>query len=484
MPWKFKKIELGNWKLEIVSCILHLVSYRSRMNKLATVAIIGRPNTGKSTLFNRLVGRNKAITSNVPGTTRDQIAHTVEAEGYQFLLIDTGGMGGGTEDKDLEDDVHEQSVLALEHADIIIATLDSRTELTRNDYEIIDTLRKRKRQHVPVLFALTKCDDPHSIEQLLPQYYELAEPEHIVAVSAPHKIGIEALQQKIVTELKQLHFEPKQPEEVNHTPRIAIIGRPNVGKSSIINALMSDKKRDAAGLLVSDTAGTTRDSTDTTIRYEGKDYTFVDTAGIKRKKDTPEGIETHAYFRSIRSLEHSDIAVLVLDAKEPVSRQDKRIANLAISEGKGLIVLINKWDTVKTPEEKKKVQEHIRYSLAFCDYANFTPVSAHTKEGLLKIFASIEQVHQNRTRRISTKHLLQFLQDATYDQPVGQLTSCKHIVQADEVPPTFILFVRDPKQVQLAHLRFLENRMREVFDFTGTPIRFITKGKSSKVQKS
>jgi GTPase len=446
------------------------------MSKLATVAIIGRPNTGKSTLFNRLIGYNKAITSEVAGTTRDHIAHTCTFDNYEYVLVDTGGMGGGTSDKELEDDVHMQSILALQNADVILVTLDSRTDLTRNDYEVLSELRKRKKQHVPVIYVLTKCDDPSQIESILPQFYSVVDADEVVAVSAPHKIGIDQLNKKIVTKIAELHFAPKQETQKNTAPRIAIIGRPNVGKSSIINSLMNDKKREASPLLVSDIAGTTRDSTDTSIVYNDNEYIFVDTAGIRRKKDTSVGIETHAYFRSIRSLEHCDIAILVLDAAEKITNQDKRIANLAVSEGKGLIILLNKWDKLDQ-DGKQRIQLEVEYELAFCKFAHIVPVSAHTREGLLTIFGAIEQVQRSRVRRLSTKQLLDFLQGALQTPSITSLTGCKHAVQADEVPPTFILFVRNPKQVQNAHLRYLENRMRELYDFTGVPLRFITKSK-------
>lgn len=449
------------------------------MVKLPTIAIIGRPNTGKSTLFNRLVGRRKAIVSETAGTTRDHIAHTIDILGYSALLLDTGGMGGGTEDTDFEADVHAQSILALENADIILFTLNGREPITRSDSEIISILRKQKRNHVPVITVITKCDDPNQISSILPEFYPHIIDDELVAVSAPHKIGIDQLYTVIAKKLDDLQFTKAVTELEDTNTKIAIIGRPNVGKSSIINALMNEQQRKNSPMLVSDIAGTTRDSRDIVITYHETSYTFVDTAGLKRRKDTPEGIETHAYFRSIRSLEHCDIAVLVLDAKEPVSKQDKRIANLAIEEGKGLLILMNKWDALDE-EQRVLAKQHITYELKFCSFAKFIPCSAQTRQGLLKIFEAIEHVHLNRQRRIPTKDLHRWLEDTLYNQPVGQLQKCKHITQADEVPPTFILFVRFPKQIQQSNVKFLENRLREVYDFVGSPIKWVLRESQKK----
>lgn len=449
------------------------------MPQLPTVAIIGRPNTGKSRLFNRLIGRRKAIVSDTAGTTRDHIAGRVEAD-ISFLLVDTGGMGGGTEDVDLEDDVHEQSVLALEHADIILLTINSQEDMTSGDYEIVEILRKNKKKHVPVILVPTKCDNPLEIEAIMPQYYELGIADEIVCVSAPHKIGIDDLKEKIQEQLEALHFEKSEVPAKEDTdpataiPKIAIIGKPNVGKSSIINAFMSEKQREKSPLLVSDIAGTTRDSTDTSITYHEQEYIFADTAGIKRKKQTDEGVETHAYFRSIKALEESEIVVLVIDASEPMSKQDKRIASIAVEEGKGLVILANKIDQLEG-KDRELALAHIRSELQFCSFAEVLPCSAETKENLLKLFDIIEAVQRNRIRRIATNDLHRWLEETVYGQPMQSLINTKHITQADEVPPTFILFCKDPKKIQVSQLRFLDNQLRKTFAFEGTPVRWITK---------
>jgi len=446
------------------------------MAKLPTVAIIGRPNTGKSTLFNRLVGRRKAIVSDVPGTTRDQVASRVETPEVDFLLVDTGGMAGGSVDEDFEDDVHAQSILALENSDLILFTINCREELTASDFDIVDGLRKKKKHHVPVIIVLTKCDDLSWADEKLPHYYALGIADQILAVSASHMLGMEELKDAIVEQLEELNFSKTKSEVLSEKsePHIAIIGRPNVGKSSIINAFMSEKQLKTSPLLVSEVPGTTRDAVDTVIKYHDKEYVFIDTAGIKRRTQTQKGIETYAYFRSVQALEEADIAVLVIDASTPVSKQDKRIASLAIEEGKGLIILLNKSDVLSS-ENKLKALEEAKKALAFCRFAPFLCVSAETRKDLLKIFDLIELVQESRTQRITTKVLHDWFQETVHQKPLGAVTSSKHITQAEDVPPTFVLFVKDPKHVHVSQLRALENSLRKKFGFEGTPVRWITK---------
>ncbi len=444
------------------------------MPQLPTVAIIGRPNTGKSTLFNRLVGRRVAIESAVAGTTRDHVAHRMETKTVDFLLLDTGGMGGGTDDKGFEADVHRQSLLALENADLILFTINSREELTKSDHTIIDLLRRNRRRHVPVILVPTKCDNPATIEGQLVEYLALGISDTVIPVSAPHAIGTEELLSAITKELKKLHFKKQAKAHASDPPKVAVIGKPNVGKSSLINAFMSDPQRAVSPMLVSDIPGTTRDAVDTVIRFNEQEFLFIDTAGIRRRTKVDEGIEHYAVLRSIQALEQCDVALLVLSATEPVSHQDQRLASLAVEAGKGLILLLNKIDTLKSEARTAKIAE-VEQSLSFCRFAPLLPCSASTRDGLLKVFPLIAQVQRSRLRRIPTKELHRWFTDAVYGQPLRVLSKTKHVTQAEDVPPTFVLFVKNPRDIRPTELRFLENRLRSMFDFTGAPVRWITK---------
>src|SRR3989338_4247869 len=447
------------------------------MPQLPTVAIIGRPNTGKSTLFHRLVGRRQAIVSEFPGTTRDHVAGVIEDAEVPYLLIDTGGMGGVTEDEKMEDDVHAQSLLAIEHADVILFTINSREELTASDFEVTDILRKRRRKHVPVLIVVTKCDNPEQMEMALPSYHELGIAEEIFPISAPHRIGTDELENAIAEELRKLHFEKDTRHETQETttPRIALIGQPNVGKSSLINALMAEPDRLKSPKLVSDVPGTTRDATDTVIRREDKEFIFVDTAGLRKSAHShAAGLEGLSVLRTVQAIEHCDVAVLLLDAVKPVGKQDKRIARMAMEAGKGLILVVNKIDLLNT-EKKAEKRTEIQTALMFCRFAPVLFCSAKTKEGVLKMFDLLEMVQRSRLRRISTAELHNWFGQAVQGGPMGSVASAKHITQAEDIPPTFVLFVKDPKKVQLSQLRFLDNRLRESFGFEGTPVRWITK---------
>jgi GTP-binding protein len=446
------------------------------MSKLPTVAIIGRPNTGKSTLFNRLIGKRKAIESTIPGTTRDHISHRIDTEEMSYLLIDTGGIGS-TQDKDFEKDVAGQSLLALENADLILFTVNAKEPVTADDQKILDLLRKKRRRHVPVLVILTKADNPALTQNVLADFQEMNMGEAFIAVSAPHRLGIEELEGTIVKELKKVGFEKQasgdQGSEIS-SPRIAIIGRPNVGKSSIVNAVMSDVQREKSPLLVSPVAGTTRDSVDTEIRYQGKPYTLVDTAGLKKRSRTTEELERLSMLRTISAIEQSDVVLLVLDALLPVSQQDKRIAALTIENGKGLVILANKMDGLSGDARRTKLAE-IAAHLFFCRFVRILPCSAKTREGLLKIFDVIESVQLSRIRRIPTRELRHWFEQTMHGLPMGELARCKHMTQANEVPPTFVLFVKQAKRVRPSDLKFLERRLRETFGFDGVPIRWITK---------
>ncbi len=444
------------------------------MAKLPTVAIIGRPNTGKSTLFNRLVGKRRAIVSDVPGTTRDHVAFRVQGDEVDYLLLDTGGIGGGSEDHDLEDDVAAQSVIALEAADVILFTVSGNEELTRSDFVVAEMLRKKRKRHVPAIVVLTKCDDWDVAETRLAQAYELNVGEDAIAVSAEHRINTDDLAEKIEQQLKKLHFGKVTESRDERPPRIAIVGKPNVGKSSIVNALLSDTQRDLSSRIVSDIPGTTRDSSDSIVRHEDKEYVFVDTAGLRRKARTDGHIDTISSLKSIQAVQDSDVVVLVIDASDVVSKQEQRIAAMAIEEGKGLIILANKADLL-TVEERSEKETETRIQLRFCAYAPILFVSAKTRIGLPKLFPLIESVVRNRNRRIPTKELLRWFETVAPKAP-GTVAKCKFVTQAKDLPPTFVVFSKRPDSIRVSDLRFLENNLRSTFAFEGTPVRWRTKG--------
>lgn len=454
------------------------------MPKLPTVAIIGRPNTGKSTLFNRIVGSRRAIVSEVAGTTRDPVVQCVEGEELPYLLMDTGGMGGGTEDKDFEDDVQAQSLVALEHADLILFLVNGREEVTAADYAVVDLLRTKRKRHVAVFLVVTKCDDPQKMDELLPEFYELGIGDAVFAVSAPQRLGTEELTSAIEAKLLEMHFtKPEQSDsnEEHSVPRVALVGRPNVGKSSLVNALMPDPQRKIQARMVSDIPGTTRDTTDTIITSNEKEYLFLDTAGLRRNKGgTDDELEIFATFRTLQAIESADVTVLVLDATEEIGRQDKRIANIAIERGTGLILLVNKSDYLDA-EKKKAFGEEIKRSFAFCRYAPVIFTSAETRENLPKLFTLISTVMDNRSRRIETGILNRWFRDtiARY-QPMGMggaAIKAKYMTQVSANPPTFVLFLSDPKRIHFSSVRFIENKLRDAYALEGTPVRWVKKGR-------
>lgn len=428
-----------------------------------------------------MIGERKSIESEVAGTTRDHVAHRIETEDLEYLLVDTGGMGGGTDDHDFEKDVHGQSILAIENADVVLFTVNAREEFTKSDYEIASILRRRKRAHVPVLLIPTKCDNEKMAEDAESGCLELGLGDEVFPVSAFHGFGIDEVERTIERHLKNAHFK-KGKDSAPDGIKIAIVGKPNVGKSSLVNALMSDEQRKKSPRLVSDIPGTTRDSADTLIKHEGTSYLFIDTAGLKRNAKTEEGIEEYSMLRSVRAIEECDVALLLLDGHESVSKQDKRIADLVIESGKGLLILVNKADLLDADVKKEKLLE-VRNQLLFARFAPVVFGSAKTREGILKIFNYLQAIAENRKRRIAVKDLRQWFLHSIQDQPMKSLQTAKHITQADEVPPTFILFVRDPKKVTVAQIRFLENRLRENFGLEGTPVKFITKTKTQKEEE-
>lgn len=469
------------------------------MTKLPVVAIIGRPNTGKSTLFNRLIGKRVSIESPVPGTTRDHVSGRADFSGVPAILIDTGGIGA-SRDKEFEEDVRGQSLLAVEFADVILFAVNGQEDITSDDRTVMEALRRRRRRHVPVLVVITKIDTPGQESLVTGEYQELAIGSTMIAVSAPHRLGISKLSEAIAAHLRAMHLAPPQASTKStihaHTdenadisnpapaeketsagpPRIAIIGTPNVGKSSIVNALMSEGQRRESPALVSPIAGTTRDAVDTEIMHHGKPYILVDTAGLKKHARSLDDIERYAMMRTVTAVENSDVVILVLDASRPVSAQDKRVAALAVDSGKGIVILLNKIDTMKG-KKREEVIDFVKDALHFCTkFAVMIPCSAKSREGLLKLFDVVESVQRSRTLHISTRELHRWYEQYVHGKPLGQVARVKHLTQTKDIPPTFVLFCKHPEHVKPVQLRFMENRLRESFGFDGTPIRWILKG--------
>jgi GTP-binding protein len=452
--------------------------------KTPLIAIVGKPNVGKSTLFNRIVGSRIAITADEPGTTRDRIFHKVEHHKIDFFLVDTGGLDFGKGETTIEGDIRLQAEVAVEESDIIIFVIDSKTSLNSDDFRAADMLRK-KSNNKPIFIVANKCDKPFEKSELAELYsLGLGEP---MQISATHGIGVSALVDNIIKTLKKLNFVFKDSKahddevKIDEKHRnIAIVGKPNVGKSSLINALLNKNK-----LIVSAIPGTTRDSTDSFIKSNGKDYNFIDTAGLKRPGHTSLGVEKFSALRSMASIERSDVCLLVIDTSERLSHQDQQIANHVIDASKGLVILANKWDIKEEDaDEIERKGVFIRKLRSIFDFLPWVPViftSAVNRKNLNVIFDQVERILDERNKRISTSELNRFVEKLILDHPPTGKTRIRpkiyYITQAEVNPPLFKIFVNKEKAFHFSYLRYLENRLREKYGFTGTPIRLEYKEK-------
>lgn len=428
------------------------------------VAIVGRPNVGKSTLFNVLAGERISIVQDTPGVTRDRIYAEVSWLNYNFTLIDTGGIEPDSGDIILSQ-MREQAQIAIDTADVIIFITDVRQGLVDADEKVADMLRRSKK---PILLAVNKVDN---FDKYMPDVYEfynlgMGDP---IPVSAASKLGIGDLLDEVVG-----HFSNSKIEEAeDERPRIAIVGKPNVGKSSLINRLCGNNR-----LIVSDIAGTTRDAIDTDIRYDGRDYVFIDTAGLRRKNKIKEEIERYSIIRAVTAVERADVVILVIDATEGVTEQDAKIAGIAHERGKGIIIAVNKWDAVT--KDDKTIYQHtqkIRQILSFMAYAEILFISAKTGQRVGKIFELIDVVIENNSMRVATGVLNEIMAEAVaMQQPPtdkGKRLRLYYITQASVKPPTFVIFVNDKQLMHFSYTRYLENRIREAFGFRGTSLKFI-----------
>ncbi len=428
------------------------------------VAIVGRPNVGKSTLFNALAGENISIVKDTPGVTRDRIYADVEWLNYNFTLIDTGGIEPDSSDIILSQ-MREQAQIAIDTADVIIFLVDVRQGLVDADAKVADMLRRSKK---PIVLTVNKADQ---YEKAMPDVYEfynlgIGDP---VPISAAGKQGIGDMLDIVVG-----YFPDKDLDETeDDRPRIAVVGKPNVGKSSIINKLLGENR-----VIVSDIAGTTRDAIDTAVTWEGREYVFIDTAGLRRKSKVKEELERYSIIRTVTAVDRADVVVVVIDALEGVTEQDAKIAGIAHDRGKGILIAVNKWDAIEKDDKTiYKYTEKIRETLAYMPYAEIMFVSAQTGQRLPKLFSMIDMIIENQSMRIATGVLNEILSEAVaLQQPPsdkGRRLKLYYITQVSVKPPTFVIFVNDRELMHYSYTRYLENKIRDTFGFRGTPLKFI-----------
>jgi GTP-binding protein len=432
------------------------------------VAIVGRPNVGKSTLFNRIIGRNFAIVEDQPGVTRDRNYAEAEWDGKRFLLVDTGGFEPEAVDA-MYTMMRDQTTLAVEEADFIIFLLDGKDGLLPADIEVSQRLRASGK---PVLYAVNKVDGERH-EGYIPEFYRLGI-DALFPLSAQHGAGFSELMDELSRLLPEAPAEEEN-KELTAPPRIAIVGRPNVGKSSLVNSLIG-----ADRMIVSPVAGTTRDAVDSLYQYYGRKYLLVDTAGIRSRGRISQGVEKYSVMRAMKGLARADVALVLIDASEGITEQDERIAGLVNEEGKGLILILNKWDLVQDKEEAyKRFMEQVRQRLKFADYAPVLTISADTRQRITKIFDEIDRIMAESGKRVPTAELNRVFEQLMRDHepPLyrGRRVKYYYITQVGIKPPTFIVFVNYPDGVHFSYLRYIENKLRESFGFAGTPVRIFAK---------
>ena len=437
------------------------------------VAIVGRPNVGKSTLFNVLAGEKIAIVKDTPGVTRDRIYADVTWLDKEFTLIDTGGIEPDSKDIILSQ-MREQAQIAIDTADVIIFITDVRQGLVDADSKVADMLRRSGK---PVVLVVNKVDN---FDKFMPDVYEfynlgIGDP---VPVSAASRLGLGDM-----LDIVSGYFpEGSAQEEEDDRPRIAIVGKPNVGKSSIVNRLLGENR-----VIVSDVAGTTRDAIDTEIVHNGKEYIFIDTAGLRRKNKIKEELERYSIIRTVTAVERADVVLMVIDATEGVTEQDAKIAGIAHERGKGIIIVVNKWDAIeKNDRTMREYESDIRQVLSFMPYAEIMYVSALTGQRLAKLYDMIDMVIENQTLRIATGVLNEIMTEAVaMQQPPsdkGKRRKLYYITQVSVKPPTFVIFVNDKELMHFSYTRYLENKIREAFGFRGTSLKFFIRERKEKEQ--
>ncbi|MCL1999073.1 MAG: ribosome biogenesis GTPase Der [Turicibacter sp.] len=429
------------------------------------VAIVGRPNVGKSTLFNRITGTRLAIVEDTPGITRDRLYADAEWLNYNFTVVDTGGLNPESEHF-IDKEVFNQAEIAIDTADVILFVVDGKLGLIEADYTVADMLRRVKAK---VILVVNKIDAPNTQENNIYEFYGLGLGEPL-PISAGQALGLGDMLDEVVK-----LFARDDTEEDEEVIKVAIVGKPNVGKSSLINKILGENR-----VIVSDVPGTTRDAVDTPFTAGGQRYIFIDTAGIRRKSKIKENIEKFSIIRAISAIERADVCILLIDANEGITEQDVKIAGIAHERGKAAIIAVNKWDIVeKDTHTMKKYETKIATELAYMPYAPKLFISALTGQRIHKLFDLIFAVYQNNAMRISTGLLNDVIIEATaIHQPPTDKGKALRIYYATQVsikPPTIVLFVNDKKLMHFSYKRFLENKLRDTFGFTGTPLHFIIK---------
>jgi len=433
---------------------------------MPVVAIVGRPNVGKSTIFNRIVGERLSIEEDVPGVTRDRIYGRGEWLNVEFNIIDTGGIDIG--DEPFLKQIRFQAQIAIDEADVIIMITSGRDGVTSIDEEVAKILYRSKK---PVVLAVNKVDNPDMRDQIY-DFYSLGFGDPF-PISGSHGLGLGDLLDEVVK-----NFPNNGDADYNEDViKFSLIGRPNVGKSSLVNAILGEER-----VIVSDIAGTTRDAVDSPYTYEGQNYVIMDTAGIRKKGKVYESTEKYSVLRALRAIERSDVVLVVIDAETGIIEQDKRIAGLPHEAGRGVIIVVNKWDAIEKDEKTMNdFEKKIRNQFLFLDYAPIVFVSAKTKKRLHTLIPMIKLVSENHSLRVQTNVLNDVIMDAIAMNPTptdkGKRLKIYYITQVSVKPPTFVLFVNDPELLHFSYKRFLENRIRDAFGFLGTPIRIIPRAR-------
>jgi GTP-binding protein len=435
------------------------------------VAIVGRPNVGKSTLFNVLAGENISIVKDTPGVTRDRIYADVEWLDHKFTLIDTGGIEPDSRDVILSQ-MRDQAQIAIDTADVIVFIVDCRQGLVDADAKVADMLR---RSHKPVVLAVNKVDSYNKYIADVYEFYNLGIGDPY-PISAANRQGIGDLLDHVTSYFNKEEMD----QEEDDRPRIAIVGKPNVGKSSLINRLLGEKR-----LIVSDVAGTTRDAVDAAVKYGEKEYVFIDTAGLRRKNKIKEDLERYSIIRTVTAVERADVVVIMIDAKEGVTEQDAKIAGIAHDRGKGIVIAVNKWDAIEKDDKTiYKYTQEIRDVLSFMTYAEIIFISAETGQRIPRLFETIDMVIENQTLRVATGVLNEIMTEAVaLQQPPtdkGKRLKLYYITQVAVKPPTFVIFVNDKELMHFSYTRYLENKIRDTFGFRGTSLRMIIRERKEK----